>query len=141
MRPTPSKRPAERSSGPCVIRWARSTCHRSFLLQAQASGAKVIGLGSAGADTMNAVKQAQEFGIVDGGQRLVAMLMVLNDIAGMGLDAAHLPLPEPPLTLTEFDDWCTEAGLTLRQRYATWSGDAYHPGCGYAVSVHIRPTT
>ena len=60
----------------------------SFLLQAQASGAKVIGLGSAGADTMNAVKQAQEFGIVDGGQRLVAMLMVLNDIAGMGLDAA-----------------------------------------------------
>jgi branched-chain amino acid transport system substrate-binding protein len=61
----------------------------SFLLQAQASGAKVIGLGSAGADTMNAVKQAQEFGIVDGGQRLVAMLMVLNDIAGMGLDAAQ----------------------------------------------------
>ena len=61
----------------------------SFLLQAQASGAKVLGLGSAGADTMNAVKQAQEFGIVDGGQRLVAMLMVLNDIAGMGLDAAQ----------------------------------------------------
>jgi branched-chain amino acid transport system substrate-binding protein len=61
----------------------------SFLLQAQASGAKVIGLGSAGADTMNAVKQAQEFGIVDGGQRLVAMLMVLNDIAGMGLDTAQ----------------------------------------------------
>ena len=49
----------------------------------------MIGLGSAGADTMNAVKQAQEFGIVDGGQRLVAMLMVLNDIAGMGLDAAQ----------------------------------------------------
>jgi SAM-dependent methyltransferase len=60
-------------------------------------------------------------------------------VTGMGLDAAHLPLPEPPVTLTEFDDWCARAGLTLRQRYATWSGDPYDPGCGYAVSVHSRP--
>ncbi|MFJ2241817.1 class I SAM-dependent methyltransferase [Streptomyces sp. NPDC087859] len=62
-------------------------------------------------------------------------------VTGMGLDAAHLPLPEPPVTLTEFDHWCTEAGLTLRQRYATWSGDLYHQDCGYAVSVHTRTTT
>lgn len=62
-------------------------------------------------------------------------------VTGMGLDAAHLPLPEPPLTLTEFDDWCTEAGLTLRQRYATWDSDPYADGCGYAVSVHARPTS
>ncbi|MGW2278417.1 class I SAM-dependent methyltransferase [Streptomyces sp. NPDC001770] len=60
-------------------------------------------------------------------------------VTGMGLDAAHLPLPEPPVTIEEFDHWCAEAGLTLRQRYATWSGDAYVPGCGYAVSVHSRP--
>jgi SAM-dependent methyltransferase len=62
-------------------------------------------------------------------------------VTGMGLDAAHLPLPEPPVTLTEFDDWCARAGLTLRQRYATWSGDPYDPGCGYAVSVHSRPAS
>jgi SAM-dependent methyltransferase len=62
-------------------------------------------------------------------------------VTGMGLDAAHLPLPEPPLTLQEFDHWCAQAGLTLRQRYATWSGDPYVEGCGYAVSVHSRPTT
>ncbi|MFE7759075.1 class I SAM-dependent methyltransferase [Streptomyces sp. NPDC057429] len=61
-------------------------------------------------------------------------------VTGMGLDAEHLPLPEPPLTLTEFDHWCTQAGLTLRQRYATWSGDPYRQGCGYAVSVHSRPS-
>ncbi|MDQ0848003.1 bifunctional 2-polyprenyl-6-hydroxyphenol methylase/3-demethylubiquinol 3-O-methyltransferase UbiG [Streptomyces sp. V1I6] len=61
-------------------------------------------------------------------------------VTGMGLDAAHLPLPEPTVTLTEFDHWCTQAGLTLRQRYATWSGDPYDEGCGYAVSVHCRPT-
>ena len=61
-------------------------------------------------------------------------------VTGMGLDAAHLPLPEPPVTLTEFDNWCTEAGLSLRQRYATWNGDPYQQGCGYAVSVHSRST-
>ncbi|WP_327179692.1 class I SAM-dependent methyltransferase [Streptomyces sp. NBC_01335] len=60
-------------------------------------------------------------------------------VTGMGLDAAHLPLPEPPLTIEEFDHWCAEAGLVLRQRWATWSGDAYVPGCGYAVSVHSLP--
>ncbi|MFD5985583.1 class I SAM-dependent methyltransferase [Streptomyces cyaneofuscatus] len=60
-------------------------------------------------------------------------------VTGMGLDAAHLPLPEAPFGLADFDAWCDRAGLTLRQRYATWSGDAYVPGCGYAVSVHVRP--
>ncbi|MFJ2738245.1 class I SAM-dependent methyltransferase [Streptomyces sp. NPDC087440] len=61
-------------------------------------------------------------------------------VTGMGLDAAHLPLPEPPLTLADFDHWCTEAGLTVRHRYATWDGAPYAPGGGYAVSVHSRPT-
>lgn len=61
-------------------------------------------------------------------------------VTGMGLDAAHLPLPEPPVTLTEFDHWCTEAGLILRRRYATWNSDPYPQGGGYAVSVHSRPT-
>ncbi|WP_406004961.1 methyltransferase domain-containing protein [Streptomyces sp. NBC_00637] len=61
-------------------------------------------------------------------------------VTGMGLDAAHLPLPEPTVTLTEFDHWCTRAGLTLRQRFATWDGDPYRPGGGYAVSVHARST-
>ncbi|MDO0917302.1 class I SAM-dependent methyltransferase [Streptomyces sp. DT2A-34] len=62
-------------------------------------------------------------------------------VTGMGLDAAHLPLPEPSVTLAEFDHWCAQSGLTLRQRYATWSSDPYHQDCGYAVSVHSRPTT
>lgn len=59
-------------------------------------------------------------------------------VTGMGLDAAHLPLPEPTVTLTEFDTWCAEAGLILLRRYATWSGDTFHPGGGYAVSVHTH---
>ncbi|MEU1127241.1 class I SAM-dependent methyltransferase [Streptomyces sp. NPDC005899] len=62
-------------------------------------------------------------------------------VTGMGLDAAHLPLPEPTVTLSAFDHWCAQVGLTLRQRFATWSGEPYRPGCGYAVSVHSRPAT
>ena len=61
----------------------------SFLLQAQASGAQVIGLANAGTDTLNAMKQATEFGIVQGGQQVAALLMFITDIHGLGLDVAQ----------------------------------------------------
>src|SRR5712664_4503236 len=61
----------------------------SFLLQAQASKAKVIGLANAGGDTTNSIKQAAEFGIVKGGQNLAGLLVFLSDIHGLGLDKAQ----------------------------------------------------
>src|SRR6201993_4741475 len=61
----------------------------SFLLQAQTSRAKVIALANAGGDTINAVKQAAEFGIQSGGQSLVAFLLFINDVHGMGLKVAQ----------------------------------------------------
>ena len=61
----------------------------SFLLQAQNSKAKVIGLANAGGDTINAVKQAAEFGIQQGGQTMVAFLLFINDVHGMGLKVAQ----------------------------------------------------
>src|SRR5258708_5959109 len=61
----------------------------SFLLQAQASKAKIIGLANAGGDTTNAIKQAAEFGIVKGGQSLAGMLVFLSDVHGLGLDKAQ----------------------------------------------------
>ncbi|MCQ0989270.1 ABC transporter substrate-binding protein [Jiella marina] len=61
----------------------------SFLLQAQGSGAQVIGLANAGTDTQNSVKQAQEFGIVQGGQKLASLLLFLTDVDALGLDAAQ----------------------------------------------------
>lgn len=61
----------------------------SFLLQAQSSKAKVIGLANAGADTINAVKQAGEFGLRQGGQSLVAFLVFINDVHAMGLKDAQ----------------------------------------------------
>jgi branched-chain amino acid transport system substrate-binding protein len=61
----------------------------SFVLQAQASKAQVIALASAGADTVNAVKQASEFGIVKGGQRIVSFLTLITDVHSLGLDQAQ----------------------------------------------------
>jgi len=61
----------------------------SYLLQAQGSGAKVIGLANAGTDTTNAIKQANEFGITQAGQQLAALLMFLSDIDALGLDVAQ----------------------------------------------------
>lgn len=61
----------------------------SFLLQAQASKAKVIGLANAGGDTINAIKQASEFGIVKGGQKLAGLLMFISDIHALGLPVAN----------------------------------------------------
>src|SRR5947207_58439 len=61
----------------------------SFLLQAQASKAKVIGLANAGGDTINSIKQAAEFGIVKGGQTLAGLLVFLSDVHSLGLNTAQ----------------------------------------------------
>ncbi len=71
----------------------------SFLLQAQSSKAKVIGLANAGGDTTNAIKQASEFGIVAGGQKLAALLLFINDVHSLGLKTAQ------GLTFTESFYW------------------------------------
>jgi len=71
----------------------------SFLLQAQSSKAKVIGLANAGGDTTNAIKQAAEFGIVKGGQKLAGLLMFLTDVHSLGLNVAQ------GLNLTETFYW------------------------------------
>jgi branched-chain amino acid transport system substrate-binding protein len=71
----------------------------SFLLQAQASKAKVVGLANAGGDTTNAIKQASEFGIVTGGQKLAALLLFVTDVHALGLKVAQ------GLTFTESFYW------------------------------------
>ena len=76
-----------------------TTDFSSFLLQAQSSGAKVVGLADAGLDTANAIKQASEFGLTQGGQHLAALLFTLAEVHGLGLEAAQ------GLTLTEGYYW------------------------------------
>jgi branched-chain amino acid transport system substrate-binding protein len=71
----------------------------SFLLQAQASKAKVIGLANAGGDTINSIKQAAEFGITKGGQNLAGLLVFIADVHSLGLPTAQ------GLVLTESFYW------------------------------------
>src|SRR5438128_6452002 len=71
----------------------------SFLLQAQASKAKIIGLANAGSDTINSIKQAAEFGIVKGGQKLAGLLVFVSDVHSLGLERAQ------GLRLTEAFYW------------------------------------
>ena len=61
----------------------------SFLLQAQSSKSKIIGLANAGGDTTNSIKQAAEFGIVKAGQNLAGLLVFLTDVHGLGLNNAQ----------------------------------------------------
>ena len=71
----------------------------SFLLQAQSSKAQIIGLANAGGDTINSIKQAAEFGIVKGGQKLAGLLVFITDVHSLGLERAQ------GLSLTEAFYW------------------------------------
>src|SRR4051795_488406 len=85
----------------------------SFLLQAQASGAKVIGLANAGGDTINSIKQAGEFGLVKGGQKLAGLLVFITDVNSLGLKLAQ------GLNLTEAFYWNqTDATRAFAKRFA-----------------------
>ncbi|MDJ1157171.1 ABC transporter substrate-binding protein [Chelatococcus sp. SYSU_G07232] len=89
----------------------------SFLLQAQASKAKVIGLANAGGDTINTIKQAAEFGVTQGGQNLAGLLIFITDVHALGLKAAQ------GLVLTESFYWDRDdASRAFSKRFAEKSG-------------------
>ncbi len=113
-----------------------TTDFSSFLLQAQSSGAKVIGLANAGLDTSNAIKQAAEFGIVQGGQRLAALLFTLAEVHGLGLEAAQ------GLTLTEGFYWNRdEESVKFGKRFMERTGkmpNMVHAGTYSAVLQYLK---
>src|SRR5256712_2048403 len=85
----------------------------SFLLQAQSSKAKIIGLANAGADTTNAIKQGAEFGIVKGGQQFAGLLVFISDVHALGLEKAQ------GLTFTETFYWdLNEKTRAVAKRFA-----------------------
>src|ERR1700676_1957179 len=89
----------------------------SFLLQAQSSKAKIIGLANAGLDTTNSIKQAAEFGIVAGGQKLAGLLLTLAEVHGLGLQAAQ------GLVLTEGFYWDrNDASRAFSERFLKRTG-------------------
>lgn len=92
----------------------------SFLLQAQASKAKIIGLANAGGDTTNSIKQAFEFGITKGGQNLAGMLVFLPDVHSLGLEKAQ------GLMLTETFYWdLNDQTRAFAKRFAAANSGKY----------------
>lgn len=107
----------------------------SFLLQAQASKAKVIGLANAGGDTTNAIKQAAEFGIVKGGQKLAGLLMFIPDVNSLGLPIAQ------GLNFTETFYWdMNDSTRAFSKRYSDRSKNKAPPSMVqagvYASLIH-----
>jgi branched-chain amino acid transport system substrate-binding protein len=109
----------------------------SFLLQAQASKAKIVGLANAGGDTTNAIKQASEFGIVKGGQNLAGLLVFLTDVHALGLEKAQ------GLIFTESWYWdLNDASRAWTKRFAAANGGKYptmvHAGVYSAVLHYLK---
>ena len=106
----------------------------SFLLQAQASKAKIIGLANAGGDTINSIKQASEFGITKSGQNLAGLLVFLTDIHGLGLPIAQ------GLIMTETFYWdLNDSTRAWSKRFTEKNGGKFptmvHAGV-YAATLH-----
>jgi branched-chain amino acid transport system substrate-binding protein len=109
----------------------------SFLLQAQASKAKIIGLANAGSDTINSIKQASEFGIVAGGQNLAALLAFISDVHALGLQTAQ------GLILTEAWYWdLNDANREFAKKFAPQNKGLYptmvHAGVYSAVTHYLK---
>jgi branched-chain amino acid transport system substrate-binding protein len=107
----------------------------SFLLQAQASKSKVIGLANAGGDTTNSIKQAAEFGVVAGGQKLAALLLFINDVHSLGLKTAQ------GLTFTESFYWdMNDATRAWSKRFSAAASKNAMPSMtqagNYAMVLH-----
>jgi branched-chain amino acid transport system substrate-binding protein len=109
----------------------------SFILQAQSSGAKVVGLANAGLDTANAIKQAAEFGVTQGGkQRIAALLFTLAEVHGLGLQAAQ------GLVLTEGYYWdLDDKAREFADRFMKRTGrrpNMVHAGTYSSVTQYLK---
>src|SRR2546428_4509445 len=112
----------------------------SFLLQAQSSKAKIIGLANAGGDTTNSIKQAAEFGIVLGGQNLAGLLVFLSDVHGLGLDKAQ------GLIFTETFYWdLNDQTRAFARRFAAANNGKYptmvQAGVYSAITHYLKAVT
>jgi branched-chain amino acid transport system substrate-binding protein len=98
----------------------------SFLLQAQSSGAKVIGLCNAGSDAVNSIKQAGEFGLTQAGIKLAGLLVFISDVHALGLQTAQ------GLNLTESFYWDLNDRTRAFTSRVIKKTDGFHPGMGQA---------
>jgi branched-chain amino acid transport system substrate-binding protein len=126
--------------GEALAPFPGTTDFSSFLVQAKASGAKAIGLSNGGNDTVNCIKQAAEFGIMKGGQKVAGLIFLIHDVHGVGLAAAQGVL------LTEPFYWNLNDGTrAFSRRYAArFNGvvpGSVHAGQYSAVTHYLKVAT
>jgi branched-chain amino acid transport system substrate-binding protein len=114
-----------------------TTDFSSYILQAQASGADVIALANSSGDTMTALKQMQEYGVTDAGQKIAGMLLFLTDVQGVGLDIAK------GLTLTtafywDMDEQTREWSARYSERMDGKKPTMVHAGVYSAVTNYLK---
>jgi len=109
----------------------------SALLQAQASKAKIVGLANGGTDMINSIKQASEFGLSEGGQKLAGLIVFLSEVHGLGLQAA-----QGLLVTTSFYWDLNEGTRAWAKRFAAANGGTYptmsHAGAYSAVLHYLK---
>ena len=123
--------------GQALAPFPGTTDFSSFIVQAKASGAKVLGLANGGGDTVNCIKQAAEFGIMKGGQKVAGLIMLLQDVHGVGLHSAQGVLLTEPFYWNMNDDTRAFARRYVQRRPDTMP-NSIHAGQYSAVTHYLK---
>jgi branched-chain amino acid transport system substrate-binding protein len=123
--------------GEALAPFPGTTDFSSFLVQAKASGAKAIGLANGGNDTVNCIKQAAEFGIMKGGQKVAGLIFLLHDVHGVGLDSAQGVLLTEPF-YWNLSDGTREFAKRYAARFNGVMPGSVHAGQYSAVTHYLK---
>jgi branched-chain amino acid transport system substrate-binding protein len=123
--------------GQALAPFPGTTDFSSFLVQAKASGAKAIGLANGGTDTVNCIKQAAEFGIMKGGQKVAGLIFLLHDVHGVGLESAQGVLLTEPF-YWNLNAGTREFGKRFAARFNGVMPGSVHAGQYSAVTHYLK---
>jgi branched-chain amino acid transport system substrate-binding protein len=126
--------------GQALVPFPGTTDFSSFLVQAQASGAKAIGLANGGSDTVNCIKQAAEFGIMKGGQKVAGLLFLIHDVHGVGLQQAQGVLLTEPF-YWNLNDGTRQFAKQFAARFNGVVPGSGHAGQYSAVTHYLKAAT
>jgi branched-chain amino acid transport system substrate-binding protein len=114
-----------------------TTDFSAFIVQAKASGAKVIGLANGGGDTVNCIKQASEFGIMQGGQKVAGLIFLIHDVHGVGLQSAQGVLLNEPF-YWNLNDGTRAFGKRFAERFNGVVPGSVHAGQYSGVMHYLK---
>ena len=126
--------------GQALAPFPGTTDFSSFLVQARASGAKAIGLANGGDDTVNCIKQAAEFGIIKGGQKVAGLIFLIHDVHGVGLASAQGVLLTEPF-YWNLNDGTREFGKRFAARFNGVVPGLVHAGQYSGVMHYLKCAT